>query len=232
MLEPPPIYRLDGVGVDYSTPAGTVTGVHDITLDIPRTGLTVLAGPSGSGKSTLLRVLGLFERPARGGITFASTDVGTLNHRQRRALRRDQLGLVFQNPADNLFEHLDVADNLRAAAQSAGHRCEPGDILGRLGLDGTGSWRVSALSGGQQQRLAFGCALARQCAVILADEPTSQLDEASADLVLDTVRYLVGQDFAVLATSHDERLIELASRVALLRDGRLEGVREHDRDRY
>lgn len=230
MREPPPIFRLREVGVDYRTPTGTVTGVDGVTLDVPRTGLTVLAGPSGSGKSTLLRVLGLFDRPARGELTFAGLDTGSLSHRRRRALRRDQLGLIFQHPADNLLRQLSVADNLRAAAQSAGHPCDPEFLLAPLGLSGTGQWRISALSGGQQQRLAFGCALARRSSVILADEPTSQLDDASADLVLDTLRYLVDQDFAVLVTSHDERLIQLGARVARLRDGRLEEVVERARD--
>ncbi|HVV07681.1 ABC transporter ATP-binding protein [Amycolatopsis sp.] len=218
------IFELTGIGVDYTTPAGVVTGLHDVTLSVPANGITVFAGPSGSGKSTLLRVLGLFERPARGTLRFEGADTGSLRHSGRRALRRDRLGQVFQNPPENLLDYLSVADNLRAAAQSARRRCEPGEILARLGLGGTGDWHVSALSGGQQQRLAFGCALARGSSVILADEPTSQLDEASADLVLETLRYLAEQGFAVLVASHDDRLIALGSRVARLRDGRLEGI--------
>ena len=218
------IFELTGVGVDYRTPAGTVTGLDEVTLGVPRTGITVFAGPSGSGKSTLLRVLGLFERPSRGVLRFDWIDVGALRHPKRRALRREHLGLVFQNPPENLLDYLTVADNLRAAAQSTRRTCVPEEILGGLGLDGTGDWHISALSGGQQQRLAFGCALARGSSVILADEPTSQLDEASADLVLDTLRSLAGHDFAVLVASHDDRLIELGTRVARLRDGRLEDV--------
>lgn len=74
------IFRLDRIGVDYPTPAGTVTGLHDVSIDVPRTGITVFAGPSGSGKSTLLRVLGLFERPARGVLWFDGVDTGALRH--------------------------------------------------------------------------------------------------------------------------------------------------------
>ncbi|WP_026361456.1 ABC transporter ATP-binding protein [Amycolatopsis nigrescens] len=221
------VFQLRGVGVDYETPAGSVTAVHDITLDVPAGGMTVLAGPSGSGKSTLLRVLALFEQPARGEIRFGGRDTGTLRHAERRALRRDHLGLVFQNPVDNLLDYLTVGQNLRAAAQSARRECRPEEILDQLGLGGTGDWRISALSGGQQQRLAFGCALARGSSVILADEPTSQLDERSADLVLDTLRFLVGQDFAVLVASHDDRLIDLGARVARLRSGRLAGIEDN-----
>jgi putative ABC transport system ATP-binding protein len=227
---PKPIFQLRGIGVDYQTPAGVVPGVEDISIDVPARGMTVLAGPSGSGKSTLLRVLGLFEQPARGSLTFQGADVRKLRHRDRRALRRDHLGLVFQNPADNLLSYLTVAENLRAAAEAAGTECRPEEILEQLGLRGTGGWKIAALSGGQQQRLAFGCVLAARSTVILADEPTSQLDEASADLVLDTLRFLVDQDFAVLVASHDERLIDLGARVARLHKGRLECVEERGED--
>lgn len=220
------IFELEGVGVDYPTPAGTVTGLQEVSLSVPRTGITVFAGPSGSGKSTLLRVLGLFERPARGTVRFDGIDTGALRHAGRRALRRDHLGLVFQNPPENLLDYLSVTDNLRAAAQSARRTCDPADLLERLGLGGTGDWHISALSGGQQQRLAFGCVLARGSSVVLADEPTSQLDDASADLVLETLRYLAAQEFAVLVASHDDRLVALGARIARLRDGRLEGVQQ------
>jgi putative ABC transport system ATP-binding protein len=230
MVTTKPIFQLRGIGVDYQTPAGVVPGVEDVSIDVPARGMTVLAGPSGSGKSTLLRVLGLFEQPARGSLTFQGADVRKLRHRDRRALRRDHLGLVFQNPADNLLSYLTVAENLRAAAEAAGTECRPEEILEQLGLRGTGGWKIAALSGGQQQRLAFGCVLAARSTVILADEPTSQLDEASADLVLDTLRFLVDQDFAVLVASHDERLIDLGARVARLHKGRLECVEERGED--
>ncbi|SFQ55362.1 putative ABC transport system ATP-binding protein [Amycolatopsis arida] len=227
---PAPVFELRGVGVDYRTPAGPVTAVHDVTLDVPARGVTVLAGPSGSGKSTLLRVLGLFDRPSRGGLRHAGTDVGTLRPAARRALRRRRLSQVFQNPTDNLLDFLSVGDNLRAAARSADRDCpaaEVSGILERLDLAGTEEWKVGALSGGQQQRLGFGCALARGSAVVLADEPTSQLDEASADRVLAAVRLLVEREVAVVLATHDPRLVALGSRVARLRAGSLLEVTGH-----
>jgi putative ABC transport system ATP-binding protein len=160
--------------------------------------------------------------PACDEMTFEGADTGRLRHSERRVLRRDHLGLVFQNPTDNLLGYLTVADNLRAAAESARTTCHPEGILGQLDLSGTGAWHISALSGGQQQRLAFGCALARGSTVVVADEPTSQLDEASADLMLDTLRYLAAQEYTVVVASHDDRLIGLGSRVAWLRKGTLE----------
>lgn len=217
-----PTYRLRSVCVDYPTPAGPVAGARDITLDIPASGMTVLAGPSGSGKSTLLRVLGLFERPDRGTVELDGTDLAALSHGRRRALRRDRISLVFQNPVENLLPQLSVTDNLRAAAESATRNDVPDGLLDELGLEGTGDWSVTALSGGQQQRLAFGCALARHTSVILADEPTSQLDDASATRVLDILHRLAERDLTVVVTSHDDRLIDLATRVVRLHDGALQ----------
>ncbi|WP_367128858.1 ABC transporter ATP-binding protein [Saccharothrix sp. HUAS TT1] len=213
------VLRLREVGVDYRTPAGSVTAVSDVSLDVPATGLTVLAGPSGSGKSTLLRVLSLVERPTRGGVELRGMGTARLSSRARRALRRRDVALVFQNPSDNLVGHLDVGDNLRAAAQAAGRDAPVEELLERLGLPGTAAWRVSAMSGGQQQRLAFGCALARRAAVVLADEPTSQLDAVSADLVLETLADLGRRDVPVVVASHDPRLIALADTRFDLRNG-------------
>ncbi|QQQ80695.1 ATP-binding cassette domain-containing protein [Saccharothrix sp. 6-C] len=207
--------------MDYRTPAGAVTAVSDVTLDVPATGLTVLAGPSGSGKSTLLRVLSLVERPTRGGVELRGMGTAQLSSGARRELRRRDVALVFQNPADNLLGHLDVGDNLRAAAQAAGRAVDVDEVLGQLGLPGTAAWKVAAMSGGQQQRLSFGCALARQATVVLADEPTSQLDASSADLVLETLADLARRGVPVVVASHDPRLIALADTRFDLRNGAL-----------
>jgi len=215
------VLRVREVGVDYRTPGGTVTAVSNITLDVPSTGITVLAGPSGSGKSTLLRVLSLVERPTLGAVELRGMGTTRLSSKARRALRRKDIALVFQNPADNLINHLSVGDNLRAAAQAAGQPPRAEDLLAQLGLPGTASWQVRALSGGQQQRLAFGCALARGATVVLADEPTSQLDTASADLVLETLVDLSRRGVPVVVASHDPRLIALADTTFVLSDGQV-----------
>ncbi|NUT99129.1 MAG: ATP-binding cassette domain-containing protein [Saccharothrix sp.] len=215
------VLRLREVGVTYRTPAGSVTAVSDVSLVVPAGGITVLAGPSGSGKSTLLRVLSLVERPTLGAVELHGRGTTGLSSRARRALRRTEIALVFQNPGDNLIGHLDVGANLRAAAAAAGRTCAVDELLDQLGLPGTAGWKVSALSGGQQQRLAFGCALARGAAVVLADEPTSQLDAVSADLVLDTLRDLAARGVPVVVASHDPRLIALAHTRYDLRNGAL-----------
>ncbi|WP_312877548.1 ATP-binding cassette domain-containing protein [Lentzea indica] len=164
-------------------------------------GLTVLSGPSGSGKSTLLRVLSLVERPSAGEVFVRDVPTSSLSWSDLRLLRRKEIAVVFQNPADNLISHLTVGENLRAAGAA------DLSLLDRLGLDGSGTWRIGALSGGQQQRLAFACALACGASVVVADEPTSQLDVRSADLVLETLSSL---PVPAVVASHDPRLVELA----------------------
>ncbi|GAA3434747.1 hypothetical protein GCM10018954_043510 [Kutzneria kofuensis] len=134
------------------------------------------------------------------------------SHRRLRALRRQTIALMFQNPLENLLPELTAAQNVIAAAQSAGREADL-DLLGVVGLDGMGDYRVPALSGGQQQRLALCCALAREPKVVLADEPTSQLDDTSAGLVLETLKVLVDRGVPVAVASHDDRLIKLADRV-------------------
>jgi putative ABC transport system ATP-binding protein len=219
------VLAAQGVGVDYSTPTGTVTAINDVTVVVPDNGITVFAGPSGSGKSTLLRVLALVERPTRGAVDLSGETVSRRSHRQLRALRRQTIALMFQNPMENLLPELTAAQNVIAAAQSVGFRGSGRTaylgLLGVVGLDGMGDYRVPALSGGQQQRLALCCALARDPKVVLADEPTSQLDDASAGLVLESLKVLVDRGVPVAVASHDDRLIGLADRVLRMESGRV-----------
>ncbi|HEY0639271.1 MAG TPA: ATP-binding cassette domain-containing protein [Pseudonocardiaceae bacterium] len=215
-----PVFAVRDVTHTYRTPSGAVTALHDVNIDVPPGELTVLAGPSGSGKSTLLRVLGLVERPTSGRVELHGRQTTLLSDRERR-VRRRRIHLVFQEPTHNLLGYLTVGDNLRAAAQLA--KAPPPDLglLDRLGLPGTAGWGMTALSGGQQQRLALLTALAARAEVVLADEPTSQLDEASGQLVVRTLMDLVELGITVVVASHDDAVLDIAPRVVRLLDGRV-----------
>jgi putative ABC transport system ATP-binding protein len=215
-----PVFAVRDLRHRYRTPSGQVTALESVDLDVPAGELTVLAGPSGSGKSTLLRILGLVERPTEGRVELHGRQTARLSERDRRAHRR-HIHLVFQEPTHNLLGYLSVADNLRAAAQLARAAAPDLGLLDRLGLPGTADWSVTALSGGQQQRLALLTALAAGADVVLADEPTSQLDEASGQLVVQTLRDLVRLGVTVVVASHDDAVLSVAPRIVRLLDGRV-----------
>jgi putative ABC transport system ATP-binding protein len=215
-----PVFAVRGVRHRYRTPSGEVTALAQVDIDVSPGKLTVLAGPSGSGKSTLLRLLGLVERPTAGRVELHGRQTAGLSDRERRTLRRRIL-LVFQEPAHNLFGYLTVAENLVTAAQLARAPRPDLSILDRLGLPGTARWSIPALSGGQQQRLALLTALAARAEVVLADEPTSQLDEDSAGLVVQTLLDLVRLGVTVVVASHDDAVLAVADHVVRLLDGRV-----------
>ena len=215
-----PVFAVRGVRHNYRTPSGVVTALAQVDMDVLAGKLTVLAGPSGSGKSTLLRLLGLLERPTTGHVELHGKQTAFLSDRQRRTLRQ-KIQLVFQEPSHNLFGYLTVAENLRTAAALAGAPKPDLGILDRLGLPGTARWSIPALSGGQQQRLALLTALAARADVVLADEPTSQLDEGSAEFVVHTLVDLVRLGVTVVVASHDNAVLDVADHVVRLLDGRV-----------
>jgi putative ABC transport system ATP-binding protein/macrolide transport system ATP-binding/permease protein len=219
-IEARPVFAVRGVRHTYRTPSGAVTALDGVDVDVPAGRLTVLAGPSGSGKSTLLRILGLVERPAAGRVELHGRQTARLADRERAARRR-HIHLVFQEPTHNLLGYLSVADNLRAAAQLARVPAPDLGMLDRLGLPGTARWSTTALSGGQQQRLALLTALAARAEVVLADEPTSQLDDESGQLVVRTLLDLVELGVTVVVASHDDAVLGIAQHVVRLLDGKV-----------
>jgi len=196
-------------GVDKEFPAGQVT---------------TIVGPSGSGKSSLLRILACMDRPTSGEVRIGGREIAELGVRQRRALRRTSVGYVFQNPTDNLVEYLRADEQVRLAAGLRGIRSEPAEIdrlLELLGLAGRADHLPVQLSGGEQQRLSFACAVVGRPAVVVADEPTAELDSASADRVLEAVHDLRDEGVAFLLSSHDPRVVESADHLLRLEHGRV-----------
>jgi ABC-type lipoprotein export system ATPase subunit len=214
------VARAVGVVKEYRLPTGVVTALGGVDVAVPARQLTVVAGPSGSGKSTLLRLIALVERPTAGRIELDGTDTSRFSARARRRLRRSRISYVFQRPTDNLVEYLPAAAHLPLAAQLRGAQCaDPVAVLDRVGLAHRADHLPFRLSGGEQQRLAFAAALASGAGLIVADEPTAQLDSASGASVVAALRALVDAGATVLVCSHDAVVVDAAEHVVQLGNG-------------
>jgi putative ABC transport system ATP-binding protein len=206
----------------YVLPQGALSVLQDIDLEVVRGESVALTGESGSGKSTLLHVIAGLDEPDGGEVAIDGTVVSQLDEAGRARLRRDRLGLVFQQ--FNLVPSLSVADNLAFQARIAGRfdAAWQRELTARLGLADLLARYPEQLSGGQQQRVAIGRALAGRPALLLADEPTGNLDEATAEDVVRLLRDLVaGTGCGLLMVTHSLRLAALLDRRLHLSAGRL-----------
>ncbi len=210
---------------------GAVRALRDVSLEVPAGSFTLLTGPSGSGKTTLLALLGGLERPTRGQVLFAGRDLGACSDVELARLRR-RMGFVFQDFA--LIPGLPVWENLtyplvpRGTSRAERFRLAR-DLLGGFGLADKLLARPRELSGGEQQRVAVARALAGRPEVLLADEPTSNLDEESGRGLIDLLRQAHGEGRTVVVSSHDPRLTGVATRVCDLEAGRVRAFRETPR---
>ena len=201
----------------------TIEVLRGVDLDVRPGEIVALLGPSGSGKSTLLQAVGLLEGGFEGSIRIIGKEAASLDDDGRTALRRDALGFVYQ--FHHLLPDFDALENVLlpqiihgTEAESARARAE--QLLGKLGLSQRLDHRPSKLSGGEQQRVAVARALANRPPLILADEPTGNLDEATSDKVLGEFLSLVrGEGSAALVATHNERLAAKMDRVVRLHDG-------------
>ncbi len=220
--DPPPTLRLRSLAKSYPGADGPVPVLAGVDLDFAPGEMVALLGESGSGKSTLLHLAAGLDAADAGRIEVAGARVDGASDAARAQLRREAIGLVFQQ--FNLIPSLDVAHNLAFQARIAG-RLDPAwqeTLTRRLGLEGLGARYPEALSGGQQQRVAIGRALAPRPALILADEPTGNLDEATGDAVLALMLDLVAATgAALLMATHSDRLAARLDRRIRLRGGRL-----------
>jgi len=209
----------------YQAGASSVAALRGVNLTVAPGTVTALVGPSGSGKSTLLRLLACVDRPDDGGIEIAGTDVVKLSRAGRVRLRRRRLGFMFQNPPDNLLGYLTVREHLELGARLRGLSRRDAQIdalLERLGLADRARHRPAQLSGGEQQRVAIAFAAVGPPALLVADEPTGQLDHTTVDSVLDAFAALAETGVAVVAATHDPVVARRADRVVRMRDGRVE----------
>jgi putative ABC transport system ATP-binding protein len=210
----------------YRTGRLECQALRGISFSVNRGEFAAIVGPSGSGKSTLMNMLGTLDRPTSGEVYIDGTPVAKMNDNQYAVLRNLKLGFVFQ--AFNLVGYLTAAENveLPLVATGAGpsqRRRRALELLKSLGLEGKGSSRPSELSGGEQQRVAVARALVNQPAMILADEPTGNLDSKSAEYVVSILRDISEQrGVTVLMITHNLELTQWCHRVFYIRDGLLE----------
>ncbi len=219
------IVSVRGLSRDYEQGVHTVHALRSVDLDIEPGEFTVLMGPSGSGKSTLLNLIGGLDQPTAGSVKIEGADLAQMTPAARSDLRRDRLGFVFQ--AYNLIPVLTAAENAEFVLQlqgqtSADRRKRAFETLAAVGLEGMEDRRPHEMSGGQQQRVAVARAIAADPALVLADEPTANLDSTTSDELIATMKKLnseLGVTF-VFAT-HDPKVMDAAQRVIRLVDGEI-----------
>ncbi|MEW2484679.1 ABC transporter ATP-binding protein [Streptomyces sp. NPDC048411] len=220
-----PMVRIEDLHRSYGTGAGAVHALRGVSFDIPRGELVALKGRSGSGKTTLLNLVGGLDSPDRGRITVDGTDLSELGENGLLELRRDRIGFIFQSfgliPILTAAENVGVPMRLRKADPRE-REDRVALLLSLVGLGDHGAQRPGELSGGQQQRVAIARALANRPALLIADEPTGQLDAETGLAVMELLRAVVrSEGVTALVATHDAQLLGLADRVLELSDGHI-----------
>ncbi|MHB8798309.1 MAG: ABC transporter ATP-binding protein [Thermoanaerobaculia bacterium] len=220
-----PLVRVEGVTKSFGREVVTKV-LHGIDLELFPAEFTALVGPSGSGKSTLLNLLGLLDRPTSGRIVLQGRDTTGLGEGERSALRGRSLGFVFQFhhllPAFSALENVMMPMLASRGREEAGMRERAFALLEEIGLADRASYRASKLSGGQQQRVAVARALVLEPPLVLADEPTGNLDTESGAQVFELLRRVSERHrTAFLVVTHDERIAARCDRVLTMVDGRI-----------
>jgi len=207
----------------YQSAGGPVHALRGVSAAVERRSLTAVVGPSGAGKSTFLRLLACLERPTVGEVVIDGTPTAQLSGRARRRLVARRIGYVFQSPGDNLIDDLSVVEHVRLAWRM--RAAEPSgavdDLLALTDLGGVARRRPAALSVGQQQRVAFAMAVAASPALVVADEPTANLDPAGADALVELLPRLVERGQTLVVCTHDARVTTAADKVLVISGGTL-----------
>ena len=218
-----PVIYTDQVVRRFGEGAALVTAVGGVSLTVESGEFAALVGPSGSGKSTLLNLIGGLDEPDEGHIALAGMNLTSMSSAEMSDFRRDHIGFIFQSY--NLIPVLSAAENIEyimllqgLAARDRRKRVD--EMLKMVGLDGLGHRRPAELSGGQQQRVAVARAMASSPDIILADEPTANLDSKTGVALLETMRELnENEGVTFLFSTHDQKIIERARRLVWLEDG-------------
>jgi putative ABC transport system ATP-binding protein len=214
------VLETQGVVKRYESGGGTLTALKGIDFAVEPGDFVSIMGPSGSGKSTLLNILGLLDVPTEGRVLLDGEDVTDLSDRRRTRERHRTIGFVFQQ--FYLLPTLSAVENVTVPKmfdRDSDTRARAKDLLTRVGLGDRLDHRPDQLSGGQKQRVAIARALINQPRVVLADEPTGNLDRDTGRKILDEFTRITGEDVAVIAVTHDELVNEYVDRTVELVDG-------------
>ncbi len=222
---PKPIVRLAGVSRRYRLGKTEVPALTDINLDIRTDDFLVLAGPSGSGKTTLLNLIGLIDKPSAGSVWMNGENTTPKSLNSLAGLRRDRIGYIFQTfnlvPVLSVFENVEYPLILKDVPRGERRKLVE-RALDMVGLAGRLRHRPGELSGGEQQRASIARAIIKKPRIVLADEPTANLDSGTGLRILELMRRLHGQEgVSFIFSSHDPRIIAMGLRVVRLQDGRI-----------
>jgi len=209
----------------FPMPAGPVTAVREVSVRIAGGEHIAISGPSGCGKSTLLHILGCVDTPSSGTLRFEEQDVASLSDAKRSLLRLRQIGFVFQRFF--LLPMLTAWENVELPLSEAGvakreRRQRTGELLDYVGLGARADHRPAQLSGGEMQRVAIARALANRPRLLLADEPTGELDRATGEQIASLLDRVNADGTALVLVTHDPALADRARRVLTMRDGSIE----------
>ena len=228
MVSKEPLIQAEHISRTYELAGEEVHAVRDITLDINRGTFIALVGRSGSGKTTLLNLLAGLDSPTGGSVRFEGRDLSTFNENEMVDLRRHHLGFVFQSfgllPLLSAYENVELP--LRISGVGVGERSRrTKEVLEIVGLLRRSKHRPYELSGGEQQRVAIARAIAMRPSLILADEPTGELDSKNAQSIFGLFQEMVqNEGMSIVATTHDQTLLDMADEVHRMHDGQIEST--------
>lgn len=217
--------ELHGVSKTYREGDIELRAVKDVNLRFPASSFCMIVGPSGSGKSTLLNLIGTLDRPTHGRIVIEGQDVNRLPDRELTRFRAERIGFIFQS--FNLMPVLTAQENIEYALLQTGmpksqRRARTGELLDAVGLTAHRGHRPNQLSGGQRQRVAIARALVKRPALVLADEPTANLDSSNGLAIVELMRHMQRQfDTSFIFSTHDPMLLDHADQVLYANDGRV-----------
>ncbi len=223
------VIRVENISRSYRTGEVEIRALESLSLSINRGEFTAIAGPSGSGKTTLLNIISGLDTPSSGRVVLAGKPINEMSGNELSDFRRDHIGFIFQSY--NLIPVLTVKENIEYVMLLQGipekeRRQSVSDILREVGLEGMEKRLPTQLSGGQQQRVAVARAMVSRPDIILADEPTANLDSATGAALLDMMRELNERSgMTFIFSTHDRMIMEKAKRLVTLKDGRIESDR-------